>query len=153
MDLGLDKVINNDKEILFRLLQYSLYEESLYDGNEMNDKGLFDYKTFDSFFDNNDKCAYFIKEKNSNKLLGFVMIITNNKGYRIEDFMVIPKYRNKKIGKQIAFMCFDKYKGYWEISPSLGSESAYIFWKKTIDEYTNNRNQYIDGKFIFNNNW
>ena len=65
--------------------------------------------------------------------------------------MVIPKYRKNKIGKEIAIKCFNKYKGNWEVSPSFGSEQAYIFWKKVIDEYTNKQNEFVDGIFIFNN--
>ena len=40
----------------------------------------------------------------------------------------------------------------WEVSPSKGSEVAYAFWKKVIDEYTDEKNEYIDGIFIFENN-
>ena len=43
------------------------------------------------------------------------------------------------------------YKGNWEVSPSYGSDSAYNFWKKVIDEYTNDDNKLNDGIFIFNN--
>lgn len=65
--------------------------------------------------------------------------------------MVIPKYRKNKIGKRVAFDCFNMYKGNWEISPSFGSKSAYDFWNKVINEYTNGNNKYEDRIFMFNN--
>lgn len=37
MDFYLDKVSLKDKDTLYRLLQYSLFEESLSDGNDMNE--------------------------------------------------------------------------------------------------------------------
>lgn len=37
MNIYLDKVDKDKKDTLYRLLQYSLYEESLNDGNEMNE--------------------------------------------------------------------------------------------------------------------
>jgi len=155
MEIYLDRVTKNKRDILYRLLQYSLFEESLNDGNEMNNKGIFEYKYFDSYFSDNDRDAFFIKEQDTNKLLGFVMINKymkrNYDGHSIAEFMVIPKYRKNKIGKKTAFKCFDMYKGVWEVSPSFGSELAYKFWKKVIDEYTNNKNEFIDGIFIFNN--
>ena len=40
---------SNKKEILYRLLEYSLFEESLNDGNEMNDEAIFEYKYFDNY--------------------------------------------------------------------------------------------------------
>ena len=156
MNLILEKVKSNKKDVLYRLLQYSLFEESLKDGNEMNDEGLFEYKYFDNYFTDDDREAYFIKNEETNKLLGFVMINTfmqkSNNGHSIAEFMVIPKYRKNKIGKEIAIRCFNMYKGNWEVSPSIGSEQAYLFWKKVIDEYTDNNNEFLDGIFIFNNN-
>ena len=131
MKLILEKVTNDKKDILYRLLQYSLYEESLTDGNEMNNEGLFEYEFFENYFTDKDRDAFFIKNEELNKLLGFVMINTymqkSNMGHSIAEFMVIPKYRKNKIGKEIAIKCFNKYKGNWEVSPSFGSEQAYIF--------------------------
>lgn len=155
MKIYLDKVNIDNKEILYRLLEYSLFEESLYDKNEMNAKAIFEYDDFDSYFTDDNKKSYFIRNKDNNKLLGFVMINTymdgDNKIYSITEFMVIPKYRKNKIGKQTAFECFNMYKGIWKVSPSYGSKDAFNFWKNVIDEYTNNNNEYIDGVFIFNN--
>lgn len=155
MELYLDKVLDNKKDTLYRLLQYSLYEESLNDGNEMNDDAIFVYKYFDKYFTDKDRDAFFIREKETNKLLGFVMINTymqkNDNGHSIAEFMVIPKYRRCKIGKKVAFECFNMYKGIWEVSPSNNSESAYLFWKNVIDEYTNHKNEFLDGIFIFEN--
>ena len=46
-------------------------------------------------------------------------------------------------------MCFEKYQGVWEVSPSYGSELAYLFWKSVIDDYTGTNNKYEDGIFSF----
>lgn len=155
MDIYLDEVKKSKKETLYRLLEYSLFEESLNDGNEMNDEAIYEYKYFENYFTEEDRKAFFIREKETNKLLGFAMINTymqkSKTGHSIAEFMVIPKYRRNQIGKEAAFMCFNLYKGNWEVSPSLGSESAYSFWKKVIDEYTNKNNKFIDRIFIFNN--
>lgn len=155
MEIYLDRVLENKKDTLYRLLEYSLYEESLNDGNEMNDEAIFEYKYFDRYFTDNDRDAFFIRKQNTDKLLGFVMINTYiqkcDSGHSIAEFLVIPKYRRCKIGKRVAFECFNMYKGIWEVSPSYNSESAYLFWKKVIDEYTNGKNEFVDGLFIFEN--
>ena len=131
MNIFLEKVNINDKEILYRLLQYSLFEESENDLNEMNDKAIFEYQYFEKYFTDKDRDAYFIKEKNTNKLLGFAMINTYTQifdnGHSIAEYMVIPKYRRNKIGKKIAIELFNKYKGNWEVKPSLNSNKAYLF--------------------------
>lgn len=149
----LERVKIEEKDVLYRLLQYSLFEESLTDLNEMNSEAIFEYKWFDNYFQDNDRDAYFIKEENSNKLLGFAMVNQymqkNKDGHSIAEFMIIPKYRRLKIGKRVAKELFDMYKGIWEVEPSYGSKSAFSFWKNVIDEYTEDKNTFEDGIFIF----
>lgn len=43
MDITLEKVEESKKNVLYRLLQYSLFEESLSDQNDMNEDALFEY--------------------------------------------------------------------------------------------------------------
>lgn len=151
----IERVGLEDKDILFRLLQYSLFEESINDGNEMNNDAVFEYKKFDRYFSDRDRNAFFIKRKEDNKLIGFVMIDTymqkNADGHSIAEFMIIPKYRRNHIGKHVAVECFNMYKGNWEVSPSFGSEVAYKFWKKVIDEYTDGNYKFDDRLFMFSN--
>lgn len=135
------------------MLQYSLFEESISDQNEMNQEALFEYKWFEYYFIDDDIDAYFIREEETGKLFGFVMINTYvqkcDSGHSIAEFMVIPKYRRNKIGKKAAIECFEKYEGNWEVEPSYGSEKAYLFWRNVINEYTKFNNVYSDGIFQF----
>ena len=147
MNLTFDKVTKMEKDILFRLLEYSLYEESKYDGNEMNQEGIFNYPDFDDYFTNTEKEAYLIKE--NNQLLGFIMLNHKSNIHSIVEFMIIPKYRKNKIGKTSVIFFFDKYKGTWKISPSLGSKEAYSFWKNVIEELTHSNYEYKNNTFIF----
>ena len=69
MEIYLSKVKDEEKEVLYRLLQYSLFEESENDLNEMNQEAIYEYKYFDSYFIDNDRYAFFIREKETNKIL------------------------------------------------------------------------------------
>lgn len=155
MEIFLSEVKKEEKEILYRLLQYSLFEESEYDLNEMNEEAIFEYKYFDSYFVDEDRYACFIREKGTNKILGFAMVNSYMQkfedGHSIAEFMVIPKYRRNKVGKTVAFEILDKYPGNWEIKPCYNSEKAYLFWKNTIEEYTKDNYKFEDGIFLFNN--
>ncbi len=108
---------------------------------------------FENYFTEKGREACFIKEQESERLLGFVMINTHMQksgfGHSIAEFMVLPKFRRNGIGKSAAILCFEKYPGAWEVSPSYGSEQAYLFWKNVINEYTGNNNKYEDGIFCF----
>lgn len=153
MNYFLKQAKQEDKEVLFRLLQYSLFEESANSEIEMNENATFSYEYFEQYFDKSldNRWAYLIY--GDKKLIGFVMINTYtekcDKGHSIAEFMICPKYRRKGIGKKIAMDCFNMHKGNWEVSPYGGNDVAYRFWKKVIGEYTNSNFIYEDGIFVF----
>ena len=103
MEIQLERVPAAKKEALFRLLQYSLFEESSTDQNEIGDDALFDYPWFDFYFTEPEREAYFIREKENGKLLGFVMINTylkkasNTDGKRSENKPPLPVLTNTPV--------------------------------------------------------
>lgn len=156
MIIRLDPVRPEEKDTLFRLLQYSLFEESATDGNEMNGDGLYDYPWFPLYFTDDDRWAYLLREEGTDRLLGFAMVKRREDGkpgYKIAEFMVLPGYRRHGVGRQAAIACFDRFQGEWEVSPALGSESAYRFWESVIDGYTDGRFHWMaeERYFIFRN--
>lgn len=154
MNYKLEKIELKDKKVLYNLLQFALYDGSKYIPRNLNEEGEFDYKWFNNYFIDEDRVSYLIKN-DENKLLGFVMINTNMKikefGHSIAEFLILPSYRRNYIGKKVAFDIFDMFKGNWEVEPIENSEEAYYFWKKTIEDYTNNNYEYKDNIFIFKN--
>lgn len=149
MNVELARVKPEEKEILFRLLQYSLFEESQTDLNEMNDDALFDYPWFDAYFVETQREAYFIREQETQKLLGFAMVREHEDGrHSIVEFMVIPKYRRQGVGSQAAGTCFALHEGLWEVKPAYGSESARLFWQRVIAQAAQ-RMDWIDDRFEF----
>ena len=153
MEYQLEKVTLEKKEVLYNLLQFALYDGSQYIENELNEKGVFNYAWFDNYFIDTNRESYFIK--NGDKYIGFVMINENlkfnNSGKSVAEFLIMPQYRRHHIGKKVAIEIFNMYHGWWEVEPIENSESAYKFWKKTIEEYTSNDYKIIDEKiFVFN---
>ena len=149
MEIGLERVPVEKRDTLFRLLQYSLFEESLTDLNDMNDEALFEYPWFDAYFTEPQREAYFIREKAAGKLLGFSMVRKHEDGrHSIAEFLVIPKYRRLGVGSRAAKACFALHDGLWEVKPAYGSESAKLFWQKAIAQ-TPCRVDWIDDQFEF----
>lgn len=157
MNFELVSVDKQDKEKLYRLLQYAMYDGSQYIDNDINMDCIFDYKWFDNYFTDSDRNAYFIKK--DDKYLGMVMVNENLKfqqnGKSIAEFLIMPKYRRHHIGKKVAYGIFDKFKGNWEVQPMENNPIAYSFWKNVINEYTNGnytiKNDETEDIFIFNN--
>jgi predicted acetyltransferase len=151
---NIEEVKDDEKDILYNLLQFALYDGSKYIENKINNNAVFEYKWFDSYFTDENRYAYFIKD-NSENLIGFAMLNQNMKilpdGYSVAEFLILPSYRRNHIGKKVAFELFSKFKGNWEVEPIENSEEAYNFWKNVISDYTNNNYEYKNQIFIFNN--
>ncbi len=64
MNIILKRVEETQREILYRLLQYSLFEESLNDQNDMNEDALFEYPWFENYFTEKGREACFIPASN-----------------------------------------------------------------------------------------
>lgn len=154
MEIYLASVSPADRDTLFRLLQYSLYEESAYDGNQIGEDALFPYPWFDAYFTGDpSREAWLIRSRDGGKLLGFAMVNTCLKkaasGHSIAEFMILPPYRKQGAGRAAALACFRTHPGTWEVSPSLGSESACRFWERVISGCTGRPARFEDGVFVF----
>lgn len=139
MEIELVRAASSDRELLFRLLQYSLYEESAQDGNEIEADGLFAYPWFDEYFTDPAREAYLICGKGSGKLLGFAMAhpypLQTPSRYSVAEFLILPPYRRQRAGYAAALALFRLHPGLWEVSPSLGSEGALRFWERAASGY------------------
>lgn len=157
MDYEIVEVKKEEKEKLYRLLQFALYDGSQYIDNNIDENCLFEYGWFENYFCDEDRNAYFIK--NNGAYLGMVMVNENLKfntsGKCISEFFILPKYRRNYLGKRVAYDIFEKFKGDWEVQPMEDNPNAYSFWKNIITEYTNGnyivKNDGIEDVFIFNN--
>ena len=157
MNYEIVRVKNNEKDKLYKLLQYALYDGSQYIDNEINEECIFEYKWFDNYFTDDDRDAFFIKD--GNRFLGMAMVNENlkfnNSGKCIAEFLILPMYRRNHIGKKVAYDIFEMFKGDWEVQPMENNPIAYSFWKNIINEYTNGnyviKNDGIEDVFIFNN--
>lgn len=63
MEVYLDRVNISQKETLYRLLEYSLFEESKNDGNEMDENGIYPYRYFDLYFTEKERDAFLLEIK------------------------------------------------------------------------------------------
>jgi predicted acetyltransferase len=155
MNLEIKKVSVKQKNMLYKYLQYALYDGSQYINNETNENGDFVYNWFNCYFTDNNRNAYFIYLEN--KIIGFVMVNENlkfnNSGKCIAEFFIMPMYRKNHYGMNVAMQIFDMYKGEWEVQPMENNPIAYNFWKTVITKYTNNnfkiKNDGVEDVFIF----
>lgn len=63
--------------------------------------------------------------------------------YSVAEFFVMKKYRKRGVGQYVAVEIFNKYSGFWKVAQIESNIPAQIFWRKTIEKYTNNNYQEI----------
>ncbi len=161
MNISLEKVDKNKKEILYRLLQFSLYDGSQYIDNNMENDGIYPYKYFELYFTEANREAYLIKY--NKKIVGFFMINKNLKvlpkednNYSVAEFLIIPKFRRMHVGREAATKMFNLHHGSWEVQPMDNNKIAYKFWGNVINNYTNGNYELkhfddMEDIYIFNN--
>lgn len=141
MDVEIVEVEEERKHVLGRLLQFYLYEFSIYEDTDVNQEGLFEYEHFDKYWKKGNRHPFLFKYQG--QLVGFALIRTSLPSKLFDDqtvseiaeFFVMKKYRRKGIGKNAAFKIFDKFSGRWEIWQLEKNIASKKFWRAIIDEF------------------
>jgi len=146
MDISIELVKKEEKEILRNLLEKYLYEFSQYDNYDINNLGLYGYSYLDYYWTEKNRFPYFVKV--DHKLAGFIMIsdypdVEIETDYTISEFFIMYKYRRCGIGKYVVKYVLDTYKGKWQLQYHPKNEISQRFWTKTIDEYTKGKYEII----------
>lgn len=133
--------INNlESGPFFHLQQLYEFEFSSITKNEIDENGLYDYKSLQSSWNNKNYDAFlFVYNK---RPVGFCVVNLNSQFNQdsetkdIAEFFIMPNVRNKKFGEQLAHQIFNRYIGKWEVRQLLDAVLARKFWHKTIKNYT-----------------
>ena len=95
MNIILEKVKKEEKEILNNLLEYYQYDFNIFYNDDLNKNGKFEFINTDKYFNKKENQAFFVKV--DEKYAGFILISKSteyeNKGSFIEEFWIMPKYR------------------------------------------------------------
>ncbi len=132
-----------DKKIIENLMQFYTYDFSEYIDLDVQADGLFGaYDQLEAYWNGvNSRFPYIIKK--DEKYAGFVLVrfIESEKRnyFSIAEFFVMKKYRLLGIGKAVATEVFNLHRGEWEVYQKETNKPAQLFWKKTIQEYTNGK--------------
>jgi predicted acetyltransferase len=141
MNIIIEPIKIEEKEVLKNLGEHYIYELSQYSSIDVNDFGLYDaLDDLDLYWTDEDRHPFFIRV--DNKLAGFILIFNDRQvkkietNYSIDDFFVMYKYKRQGIGKYCINNILNKFNGKWQIWYHPRNEVAEKFWIKTIDEYT-----------------
>lgn len=133
-------VKNVDTGPFFHLQQLYEFEFSPITKSQIDENGLYDYKSLQASWNNHSYDAYlFMYDK---KPVGFCVVNLNSQMNQdpgtkdIAEFFIMPNFRNKNFGEKLAHQIFDQYVGKWEVRQLIEAVQARKFWLKTIKNYT-----------------
>lgn len=145
MEITLQLMSIDDKSLLIRLIELYNYEFTAYSDKDINEYGYYGYGHIDDYWNEEGRFPYLIRV--DGKIAGFALICPHC-NYRKEagarcvgEFFVMLKYRRIGVGSKVAAQLFDKHRGLWEVCYWRNNLPASMFWKKVVEEYTNNHYQ------------
>jgi len=147
MDIIIEPVTKEEKEILKNLLEKYMYEFSQYNNLDVNNLGLYGYSYLDNYWTEENRFPFFIRA--NGKLAGFVMVndypeVKMDTNYTMSEFFVMYKYRRCGIGKYTMKYILDKFKGKWQLRYHPKNEISQKFWIKTISDYTKGKYEIME---------
>lgn len=132
----------NDYPIIQNLARFYAYDMSEYwrggPGWEVPENGLYECIDFRKYWD--DPSAFPFLIRYDGELAGFAIISKSGSEPSIDfimaQFFIMRKFKRQGIGRQVAYKCFDRFPGVWEVMVFPGNEGSYRFWRTIIKHYS-----------------
>ncbi|QNK55135.1 GNAT family N-acetyltransferase [Paenibacillus sp. PAMC21692] len=139
--ITIQRVEYDQKSSLRNLLELYKYDFSDFEPDDVNENGLYEYRYLDHYWTEEGRHPFFIRV--DGKLAGLALIREigtkdNQKIFSMAEFFVMKKYRKRGVGQSVSNELFNTFRGKWKIAQVEENTPAQIFWRKTIDRYTNN---------------
>ena len=131
--IDLVRVKQEDEEILHNLIQFYIYEFTVFQEIRLEENGS--YAPFDlkPYWTEENLHAFFIMHEG--ELAGFAMVEIGDPNVILE-FFIMRKFYRRGFGKVAALKLFDQFPGNWSITQVEKNEPARSFWRKVIGDYT-----------------
>lgn len=132
-----------DYKVVQNMFQYYVYDMAGYIGRQLGWKleedGLYELiPSLILYWQEEGRYPFLIRVKE--ELAGFVLInkqgSTPDVDWNIGEFFIMKPFQRLGLGQMIAELCFDTFKGNWQVMVIPGNIGAYQFWQKTIAHYT-----------------
>lgn len=132
----------SDYPTIQNMARFYVYDMTEYMGHEKGWEipadGLFECINLKKYWEVPHAFPFMIRI--NNEIAGFVII--DKKGsdsqvdFNVAQFFILRKFKKQGIGRLVAYECFDRFKGTWEVMVLPQNKGAYQFWKKIIGDYT-----------------
>ena len=142
MDVRIERIAFEDKEIGRRFLQLYLHDLSEFAGDTANADGTFAYRYFDHYWaEHRDRARHPFWVLADGRRVGFALVRerTNEVGREfteIAEFFVLRGLRRTGVGREAALVLFGMFSGDWHVQEHVRNVGAIAFWRGVICEFT-----------------
>lgn len=136
----MDLVPARKKHVISGLMQFYLYDFTLFQNLDVNPDGVFpEYPGLDDYWRKGMGKFPFLMTSGSTPA-GFALVDRladpGEGDYYMTEFFVMQKYRRMGMGSWAASQLFDRFQGRWKVTQVKKNEPAQAFWRKVIGTYT-----------------
>lgn len=138
--VSLRQVRQEDKVLLFNLLQKMLCEMTNYYDDDIDSEGNFEYRYFENYFSGAepDRLAFLIEA--DKKIAGFLMVnshsyLSQTPDHVLAEFFVLPRFRKKHVARDAVSLLFRQLPGTWEIKYHTRNLPAVRLWNQAAKPY------------------
>lgn len=140
--IALDVAAPSDAELLANLLELYIHDLSAaFPSVELGPDGRFGYPRLPLYWSEPERRFPFLIRSGS-QVAGFVLATRGSPAsddpdvFDVAEFFVMRRYRRAGIGRQAAFLVWDRLPGRWIVRVSQDNPDAGAFWARVIAEYT-----------------
>jgi predicted acetyltransferase len=142
LEVTLDVATPSDDALLSNLLELYMHDLSAAFPNvELGADGRFGYDKLRLYWSEPDRRFAFLI-KCDGRVAGFVLATRGSPAAEdpdvldVAEFFVIRRYRRSAVGRQAAFLLWNRLPGRWTVRVSEGNPSALLFWSDVIADVT-----------------
>ena len=134
----LQTVRDEDRELLWNLIQKYLYEMTVFYNDPLDENGNYPYSHFGDYFSDPRRTAYLIFSDETP--IGFALLcpyssIGRKPDFTMAEFTIFPAYRGKRYATEAAKRILGEHPGKWEIKYNEKNRAAKKFWDRVTEPY------------------
>ncbi len=140
-DVVLDLATPRDTPVLANLLELYAHDLSATFGLELGPDGRFGYEKLPLYWLEPGRRFPFLIRRGPH-LAGFALVTQGSPGsddpqdFDVAEFFVVRRYRRSGVGRQAAFLLWDRFPVRWVVRVAEGNHRGLRFWESVIREYT-----------------
>lgn len=130
--INIEQVAECDREVLWRYLQFYIYDMSRFTGAQPDD-GVFPYRHFDAYWREGERSSAWWA-KVAGEIAGFALVRLDDADGRHEvaEFFILNRWRRRGVGLAFARQLMSRFPGPWKLHQLANNAPAIAFWHRVL---------------------